>query len=147
MTQQWLAGERIVADKLSTYTGEPVVRETNVGTFTTTRTILDTISVPVVNGRRYKIVWDGEFQSTVAGDLVRAQIHDGAATTDTVIQLRQPYLGVANQAIPVIMQCYFTATATGNETFVATAARLSGTGNILAIANANSPTLFYVENA
>lgn len=143
----WSAGERLDAVKLSTYAGDPLTRETNVGTFTTTRTILDTITVPVVAGRRYRLTWDGEFQSSVAGDLVRAQIHDGALTTDTVIQLRQVQCPIINQAFPVIMRCFFTASVTGNETFVATAARLTGTGNITAIANSQSPTLFEVENA
>lgn len=143
----WSAGERLDAVKLSTHAGDPVIREVNVGTFTTTRTILDTITVPVVAGRRYRILWDGEFQSSVAADLVRGQIHDGALTTDPAIQLRQVGCPVLNQAYPLIMRCYFNATVTGNETFVATAARLTGTGNITAIANANSPTLFYVENA
>lgn len=143
----WSAGERIDAVKLSTYAGDPLTREVNVGTFTTTRTVLDTITVPVVSGRRYKIVWDGEFQSSVAADLIRGQIQDGALTTDPTLQLRQVACPVLNQAFPLIMQCYFTATVTGNEVFTATAARLTGTGNITAIANASSPTLFYVENA
>lgn len=147
MSSTFRAGERADAGKMSQYTGEPEIREANTGTFTTTRTILDTITVPVVDGRRYKIVWDGEFQSSVAGDLVRAQLHDGALTTDPVIQLRQVHCPILNQAFPCIMQAFFDATATGDETFVATAARLTGTGNITGIANAQSPTLFYVENA
>jgi hypothetical protein len=143
----WSPGERIDAVKLSTYAGDPLTREVNTGTFTTTRTILDTITVPVVAGRRYKIVWDGEFQSSVANDLIRGQLHDGPATTDPAIQLRQLTCPVLNQAFPLIMQCWFNATVTGNETFIATAARLTGSGTITGIANTSSPTLFYVENA
>jgi hypothetical protein len=146
VAQQWFAGERITADKLVTQIGEPVVRETNVGTFTTTNTQTDTITVPMVDGRRYKIVWDGGYQSSVAADLVRAQLHEDS-TSGTVIQLRQTAAPIINQLFPVIMQAFYTAVATGNKTFVAAARRLSGTGNITAIANANSPTLFYVENA
>lgn len=142
----WAAGEELDATKLSTYAGSPTTRTSNVGTFTGTNTLTDTITVPLVSGRRYLIVWDGEFQSSVAADYVRSQIHEDS-TSGTIIQLRQVYIPVINQAWPVIMQTLYTAVATGNKTFVAASRRLSGTGNITAIANSSSPTLFYVENA
>lgn len=142
----WEAGERIVADKLSTYAGEPEIREANTATFTTTNLQQDSITVPLVSGRRYKVVWDGEFQSTVIGDSVRAELREDSST-GTIIQLRQTAIDKDLQAYPNFMQTFYTATATGDKTFVVVARRIDGTGTITGIANSQSPTLFYVENA
>lgn len=146
MAQQWAAGERITADKLSTYAGEPVIRETNTGGFTTTETVVDTLVVPVVSGRRYKIVWDGEYQSSVAGDLVRGQLREDSVS-GTAIQLRQTNCSIVTQAFPIRLEAFWTASSTGNKTFVATGDRISGGGTITGIAVAGSPTNFYAENA
>lgn len=142
------AGVRLTADRISTYAGEPEIRETNSSTFTTVALQTDDIVVPVVAGRRYKVVWDGEFQSSAGalGELVRVSLREDTSS-GTVIQLRQAGLMVTAQAYPVLLQAFYTAVSTGNKTFVVTAVRQAGAGTYTAIANAQSPTLFYVENA
>jgi hypothetical protein len=141
----WSAGERLDAVKLSTYAGDPLVRETNVGPFTTVETVLDTITVPVVAGRRYRVVWDGGLGSTVAGDVTRNRLREDALG-GTQIQLRQTHCATAGQVFSSRMEAFYIADATEDKTFVATSARLSGTGTISAT-GVGAPVLFYVENA
>lgn len=146
MAQQWAAGERIVADKLSTYAGEPVIREINSPGFTTTEVVIDTLVVPLVNGRRYKIVWKGGFFSSGTTDLVRAQLREDSVS-GTLMQVAQTAPSVINQKFDAPMEAFYTAVATSNKTFVATGDRIAGAGTITANAGAGFPTLFYAENA
>lgn len=145
MAQQWAAGERIVADKLSTQIGEPVIRSANGTDFTTTEVVLDTIVVPVVTGRRYKVVWDGGFSCTVASQIIRCRLREDSVT-GTDIQLRQCFPPVVNQVAPVRLEQFYTAVSTGNKTFVATAHRLGGSGTVTPT-GAGAPVLFYVDNS
>lgn len=141
----WAGGERITADKLTSVVGDPLIRETNSAAFTG-ETLLDTLTVPVVNGRRYKIIWDGMFFVTGSLSTVcRLMIRENN-TTGTIIQLRQIVPGVLNQGEALRAEAFYTATSTGNKTFVATGIRATGSGNVAAQA-VGAPTMFYAENA
>lgn len=142
----WNAGDRITADELSTYAGEPEIREINSSAFTTAETEVDTITVPVVNGRRYKVVWRPAFFSTVANDHVRGAIRedDLAGTALYVQNITTP---ISGQAFLMHLEGFYTATATEDKTFIGTGDRITGTGTITGQAASSNPTLLYVENA
>lgn len=143
----WSAGDRITADKLTTYAGEPEIREINSVSFTTTETEIDTITVPVVEGRRYKIVWRPAFFSTVANDHVRGAIReDNVAGTALYVQnITTP---IVSQAFMMDLEAFYTAVTTGDKTFVGTGDRITGSGGtITGQAASSNPTLLYVENA
>jgi hypothetical protein len=141
----WNAGERIVADKLSKYADEPEVRETNSSAYTA-ETVLDTTTVPVVNGRRYRIIWDSEISSSVnsTAETDRVRIREDNIT-GTVLQTRTITLPNA-VAAPAHVEARFTATSTGNKTFVVTGSRLGGTGSHISGGNSSAPTILAVEN-
>jgi hypothetical protein len=143
---QFLAGEIITADKLSTLVGTKSLRTVGSGTFTTSETILDTVTVDVVAGRSYKIIWDTQLQSSVADGYARARIRE-TNVSGTVVQLRNhPTNLTASQSFPIRMEASWTATSTGSMTFVATAVRMTGTGNLSSFASSDNVTAFYVEN-
>lgn len=142
----WSAGDRITADRDSTYAGEPEIREVNSSAFTTTETEVDTITVPVVEGRRYKVVWRPAFFSTVANDHVRGILREDSLT-GTAIQTVNITTPIGGQAFPMTLEAFHTAAATGDKTFVGSGDRIAGTGNITAQASSTNPTLLYVENA
>lgn len=141
----WAGGERITADKLTSIVGDPVIRETNSAAYTT-ETLLDTLTVPVVDGRRYKIIWDGMFFVTGSLNTVcRLMIRENNIT-GTILQLRQVVPVVLAQGEPVRAEAFYTATSTENKTFVATGIRATGGGTVTAQA-VGAPTMFYAENA
>ena len=141
----WNAGDRITADKLTRYAGEPEIREINSGSYTA-ETLLDTITVPVVDGRRYKIVWDSEIVSSVnaTSETDRVRIREDT-TTGTVLQTRTIALPNA-VAAPARAEARFTATVTEDKTFVVTGSQLGGTGSHISGGNASAPTSLAVEN-
>lgn len=118
-------------------------RIANSATFTA-ETQVDSIVVPVVNGQKYKIIWDGAFFSSVANDLVRGRIREDSVS-GTVRQTRNLPLPTSSTSIPLHLEAFWTASSTGNKTFVATGQRVTGTGNITAEGGAVLPTSFYVE--
>jgi hypothetical protein len=141
---QVLAGEKARASKVG-LAGTQATRTSNTSTFTA-ETVVDTISVPVVSGRTYLIVWMGKFFSSVADGYVRARIRE-TNISGTVIQSGQlPTNVAASQSFPLRMEVFWTASSTATVTFVATGQRQSGTGNITAQAGTDSPTNFYVLN-
>ncbi|UVS81852.1 hypothetical protein [Actinokineospora sp. UTMC 2448] len=126
--------------------GSESVRTSASGTFTTTETQLDTITVPVVSGRRYKIVWNGQVQSSVADGYVRCRIRE-TSVTGTVLQIRNVGTTMAaGQSVPLHAEAFWTASSTGDAVFLFTAVRQAGTGNISSFAAGDSPVSFYVQN-
>lgn len=138
------AGQQVLAGRIPGETiGTPSERTTSSGTFTA-ETQIDTITVPLVDGRKYKITWLGHISSSVADGYARCRIRQDSSS-GTQIQLRQVITGVAAQSFPVPMIVYYTATATADKTFVVTCNRQAGTGNITAAAAVDTPTVLFVE--
>lgn len=141
------AGQEVVAGRIPGESiGTPSSRTSNVGTFTTTETEIDTITVPVVSGRTYRIVLDAQVQSSVADGGVRGRIREDSVPAGTQLALRHaPTNAIANQSFLLRIEARYVAVSTANKTFKASAIRQAGTGNITAVASADAPTLFYVE--
>lgn len=140
---QFAVGAKARASQIG-LVGTESIRTANSSTFTT-EAVVDTLSVPVVSGRRYKIVWDGAFYSDNGTGYARGRIRE-TNISGTVLMLRQVATTVTNQSFGCRMEVRWTATSTTTVTFVATGTRQSGTGNVGAQAGTDSPTTFYVEN-
>lgn len=119
-------------------------RTSNVGTFTA-ETQLDSVTASLVSGYTYRVVSAVAVQSSVADGYVRGRIREDTSA-GTQIQSRQvPSTIAANQSQPLNMEVFYTAVATGSKTFVATAIRQAGTGNITATAASDTVSYLYVE--
>lgn len=137
------AGSRIVAAQVS---GERI--GTNIRTAAsaafTAETVVQQITVALVTGRTYKVTYKGPLQSSVAGDSARSRIRQ---TNLAGAQLQNYRVGIPNATagFSADVECEFTASSTGNVTFVVTGERATGTGNITAGAAADAPAYLYVD--
>jgi hypothetical protein len=136
------AGERVRASKLSPRIGTTVATA-STGTFTA-ETLCDSITVPLIDGQVYKIVWATLMQSSVAADNARVRIREDSIT-GTQLQVFRIGLPVSGTGFPAFVYAEYTAAATGSKTFVGTGERASGTGNISRVASATSPTYLFVD--
>lgn len=119
------------------------VRSANVGPFTA-ETVIDSITVPLVSGRRYEITSLAHCFSSVADGYLRCRLREDSIA-GTQISSDQMYTAtVANQSFPLIMKAIFVAATTANKTFVATVARQVGTGNITAFADGTTQSFMHV---
>lgn len=135
------AGEKIRAIKLNGRVGTTTAIA-STATFTA-ETLCDSITVPLVSGQVYSIVWATLMQSSVAADTARIRIRD-TNITGTQLQVIRIGLPVASTGFPAYTYAEYTANATGSKTFVGTGERASGTGNITRVASATSPTYLFV---
>lgn len=119
----------------------------DTATFTTTETVVSSVTVDLVNGRTYKVRFVGTMQSDVNGDLINARIREDNST-GTQLQLRreQSTTNTAGSGPSFDMEAEYTAVATGSKTFVATGVRgAGGTGNITCEGAATQPRYLYVD--
>lgn len=117
----------------------------SVGTFTTTATQVASITAPLISGLTYRVTFDGAFDTTVTGDIVRARIFEDN-TSGTQLQARDTgQMNAAGLVTALRMEVEFPAVTTGNKTFVATGERDAGTGNISFSADATFPAYMYVD--
>jgi hypothetical protein len=121
-----------------------VERTTNSSTFTS-EAVISTITAAVESGKKYKITWVVDSSSTVAGDTARWRIRETNIAGATR-QLSHSYMSIANNdfgAPPLTFE--WTASSTGNMTWVGTCHRANGTGTFSCNANANEPSYFTVD--
>jgi hypothetical protein len=117
----------------------------NSSTFTTTAFQVASVTAPLVAGLVYRVVFDGAFDTTVDGDLVRARIYENS-TAGTQLQVRDTgEMHTTGLVTGLRLEVEFTAVTTGNKTFVATGEREAGTGNIILSAHGTFPTYMYVD--
>lgn len=123
------------------------IRTSDSGTFTTTETLIDSVTVPLVSGRTYLIRWTVAWGSSVAADTVFGRIRaDSVAGTQLqILRVNIPATGGAGTRWNGTIEAEYTATATGNKTFVGTGVRATGTGNINAKGDATFPIYLYVN--
>lgn len=128
--------ERIATDRL----------EADSSTFTTTETLVQSVTASLVSGRTYRIRWVGCFNSTVADDVVLGQIREDSVS-GTVLQTGRVSIPLASSSTGwhCYLEAYYTAGSTGSKTFVATGDRVAGTGTCHREASAARPTILYVQ--
>lgn len=117
------------------------VRESSVGTFTTTETVIQAVSFTAVAAVRYRVTAFQAVQSSVANDLVRMMLKwepDGSfGTGGTEVDHKWPNCDVANRGQQIIL-CATLVPGAGTTSVGVTAVRTSGTGNITCYADATN---------
>ena len=111
--------------------------------FTTTEVQLMTVVAALVEGFRYKIVFDPAFDITVSG-VVRSVIREDTVS-GTILQIRDHNLNSAGGAESGRVEAEFTAVATGDKTFSGNGDVLSGGGTANLNAGATFPSYMYVD--
>lgn len=116
----------------------------STGTFTTTETITDSITINLISGKEYELLFDGNFNSSVANDAVQVKLREdnvtGTELNETSVGLPVNSLWFRGTVVGI-----YTAVATGAKTLVATGKRVSGTGNITRQGGATLPSLLRVN--
>lgn len=143
------AGRIVTVADFQRRVGASANRTTNSATFLATEIVLDTITVSLVAGTDYRIIWDGSVSSTTGAlsEAFRGRIRENNIS-GTELQVSTYGLPIANTAFRTRVEAEYTAVATGSKTFVATGVRLpAGGGTLTSTAGGTSPTLFRVEIA
>jgi hypothetical protein len=115
------------------------------GTFTTTATQVASVTAPLVAGSIYRVTFDGAFDTTVDGDMVRARIREDNISGNQLQARDTGEMDAAGLVTGLRMEVEYTAAITGNKTFVATGERDAGTGNISMSADPTFPAYMYVD--
>ena len=92
----------------------------------TSNTLIDSITVPVEEGRRYKLSTTISFSAVTADNAFFLLLLEDS-TSGTQLTFGTFYANVANGASTVNLWVYWTAPTTGNKTFVSAQRRSGGT--------------------
>lgn len=118
---------------------------TSSAAFSTTEVVTDTLVAPVINGVRYKIVWDGAFLcATAADETVLYRIREDTVTGN-ILQGYRVSESVANASTAAHAEAIWTAGATASKTFVLSAVRSAGANTHVRFASPNGPSNFTIE--
>lgn len=137
-----LVGGRIPGERIAT-----AIETSDSSTFTTTETAIAQVAPDVVDGRRYAVWAIFRVASTVDNDdvqvLIREDSTSGTVLTEDGVELTHDLQ--STRGMGGLLYAEFTATATETKTFVLSAVRAAGTGNIRREATPNKPTYLFVE--
>lgn len=107
---------------------------TAITSTTTVETIHATLTATLSTGRRYRLTFFGQYQSTVAGDLIQInmRIASGATVTAAGTRLRSTavHSEVASRNNTIAMSTTFTVASSGQWTVGTFILRNSGTGTV-----------------
>lgn len=135
------SGEKLRASRLNQGLVSELVRTTAVGTFTTTETVLDYITITADSAARYTLWCSTSLQSSVANDLVdfRFRWSSGATLTTAGTEFHHilPNMDVANKGAWIATMRSVTGLS-GQVSIGVTAVRNSGTGNISSFGSAGA---------
>lgn len=144
-----LAGDIIEVGRIPGWLIDDTIEVADSATFTTTETVLITLTVPVVSGRTYSVDGKLRIQSTVGGiaEGCQVRIREDNVTGNELDRL---IINVATTATTVgyggMLLSRYTAVATGNKTFVVTGVRITGaTGTFRMEGSAASPNILAVR--
>lgn len=146
----WITVLHVGPGKVGSYRVGKNTRTADSGTFTTVEAAIDSVTVPLVSGRTYRVRWNVAWAGTLAGDTVFTRLRENnvSGTQLNIIRSEIVATGGAGTRWPATIEADYTAVATGNKTFVGTGIRTSGSGNINAHAGSYFPitmTVDYVE--
>lgn len=138
------AGFQLTAGRIP---GEEIALTTNnsdSSTWTTTETLTDTVTAALVDGRTYRVRWYGGVASTVAADIALIRMREDS-TSGTLMNERNITIASTSTAgFGFSIEARYTATATGNKTFIVSGIRNGGTGTQHADATATRARYLYV---
>jgi hypothetical protein len=138
------AGLKLRANRIPGERIETAVRTSSTTGITTTETQVDTVTAGLVDGRTYRITWDFPFDVSVATDHHFGRIRENTSA-GAQLQGRRLSAVTTAQSYPGHMETEYTATATGNKTFVATLQRTGGSGNVNTRAASGNVAYLYVD--
>lgn len=114
----------------------------------TTELQVDTVTGTTVTGRRYRIRWQPLYTGTVLADRFFFIIREGSGLLGT--QLAFTTLIVDASGTPtesLILECDYTATSSGSQTWTVSIRRNSGTGTMTVKGSATGPSSLIVDSA
>jgi hypothetical protein len=138
------AGFQLVAGRIPGERLATSVETTISASFTTTETVIHTVTAALVTGRTYAVHLHTRILSDVNGDNVDVRIREDNVSGTTLQLIRRDLLSTA---IPETLYLYaeYTAVATGNKTFVGTGDRTTGSGNLTRNLDPAVPGYLFVE--
>ncbi len=135
-----LAGEIVTPT-----TRDSSARTSSSAGFTTTATVVDTITVSLVNGETYEVEWVSQFSDTVAADRVLVALCEDNAAGTQLFGYFAASPNPTSAAFPIRVLAEYTAVATGSKTFVGVLQRVAGTGTITSGAGSTAPSRIIVR--
>lgn len=139
------AGYQLVAGHIPGERIGTTIDTADSGTFTTTETVVSTLTVALVSGRTYRVRSIVGCVTSVANDIYLGRIREDNVS-GTILMERNRHVGtVSASGEELSLEAEYTAVATGNKTFVATGVRNGGTGTLHADATAVRPRYLYVD--
>lgn len=141
------AGQQLIAGRIPGERIGTTVVTADSSNFTTTETTVMSITVPLVSGRTYAIYAYPKFASSVDNDDVTVNIREdnstGTGLQQDSLELTHDLQSTRGETRP--MYAEYTAVSTANKTFVVSAVRAAGTGNIRLEASADKPNYLFIE--
>lgn len=149
----FLTGQRLTADLLNENAADrldaiegrlAITTATSAASATsgTTELAVDQVSKDLVIGEVYRIQWTLAWTGTVTDDVFFVLLRLGSGTGGTQLTFRSVVVG---RSFGAQITTYYTATATGSQTFTGTLRRSSGTGTMTAAGTATQPRHLTVE--
>ena len=140
------AGSRAEAGRIPGERIATTVVTSDSSTFTTSETLVVSVTASVVSGRTYRVRFIGRWGTSVLNDWVRARLREDDAT-GTLLNFSAVELftvsSSGNQLMPI--EAEFTSSSTASKTFVVTGQRIGGTGNVRLDAESAGPAYLYVD--
>lgn len=131
------SGEKITNELIATRVATTSVAS-NSSTFTNTEVSLATVTAYLIDNKRYKVAYPARFSVATAAQLVTVRLREDTVS-GTQLQAAQVYCHSTDSVgFDVYIEVEYTATTTGNKTFVLTAQRNGGSGNVTMLAAASS---------
>jgi hypothetical protein len=138
------AGFQLVAGRIPGERIATTTRTSSTAGFTTTETVSDTVTAPLVSGRTYKVTAWVLCRTNTANDSMNVRIREDNLT-GTEMQAARIYLPIITTTFVAPLEALYTAVSTGDKDFVVTGVRASGTGTLLLAAAATQPVYLYVD--
>lgn len=110
-----------------------------------TEAVLDTITVTVVNGKRYKVTYFVPYTGTVAADAFLIRLRTGTTTAGTQLTYDTAETHSTGRVYDLAITAEWVAAATGSQSFCTTAFRNAGTGNLTVKGASTQTRLFHVD--
>jgi hypothetical protein len=135
------AGQPFVANRIPGERVAETINTANSGNVTA-EAITDTITIPVVSGRKYKV----EFSGSVTGGAAERFLARFRLTNilGTILQTGRFQITVATNYY-VSFKAHFTAGSTGNQVVVLTLQRETAVANVVRVGNATQPAETWAE--
>lgn len=140
-------GERIILAKMPGYVVATSLETTDSSTFTS-ETQIGSITADLIQGVRYWVRCKPKLRSTVAGDQIRTTLYEDSSS-GTLLCSDDKINASTSGSRPMLfdLESLYIATTTASKTFVVTAHRVSGSGNVLRDVVSTAPQIFYIQVA